>query len=240
MRNIADQLLILPVILELFLRVLLEAQTHLLKILAELADLVIRLHIQGEFQITVPNLLCRLLQFIEGAQNRTVYPDSHHDAGDHKYGYAQKHNLPHHGLHLRHQFVHVGDDKCASPLIIGKGEVHLLDQVLAFPVQINAAFQLILHRIKFEKLPAESLAGRIILIPAVNNLIPLSDNQVGIMFVKLCIYCVQIPGFLVFFRFLIQHLPNIALGPLCQAVKNLHGIAPQGEEIHLLGKPILL
>ena len=60
------------------------------------------------------------------------------------------------------------------------------------------------------------------------------------MLVELGIYSVQIPGLLVFFRLLIQHLPNITLGPLCQAVKNLHGVASQREQVHLLGEPVLL
>ena len=64
MGDIADQFLALLIILELFLCILLQAQTHLLKIAAKLADLVIRLHIQGKFQISVPYLFGGLLEFI--------------------------------------------------------------------------------------------------------------------------------------------------------------------------------
>ena len=66
MGNIADQFLALLVILDLLLGVLPQTHAHLLKIVAQFTDLVVRIHIQREIQIPRLDLLGRLLQLIEG------------------------------------------------------------------------------------------------------------------------------------------------------------------------------
>ena len=139
MGYIADQFLIILVILYLVLRVLLKPDTHFLKILAQLAYLIIRVHIQCEFQVSVANLLRGLLKLVQRTENGTVYPVCQHNARKHQNGDTQYQHLPYHGFYFRYQVIHIGNNKSASFLAVRKGEIHLLNQVLALAVQINAA-----------------------------------------------------------------------------------------------------
>ena len=65
MRNIADQLLVLHIILQFFFGRIPQPLPHLFKIQAELADLVLLRDIQLKVQISVLDLPCGLLQLAE-------------------------------------------------------------------------------------------------------------------------------------------------------------------------------
>ena len=67
MGYVADQFLVLLIILYLFICILPEPDAHLLKILAQLPYLIVRIHIQGKVQVAVPYLLSGLLQLIKRA-----------------------------------------------------------------------------------------------------------------------------------------------------------------------------
>ena len=62
MRNIADQLLALLIILDLFFRRFFQTDPHFLEVLAELPDFIIVLHIESEVQISVADLFRCLLK----------------------------------------------------------------------------------------------------------------------------------------------------------------------------------
>ena len=74
MRNITDKFLILPVKLHLLLRICLQPQAHLLKILAQLADLIIRLLLDLKIEIPLLNISGRFLKLFQRDRNRTVNP----------------------------------------------------------------------------------------------------------------------------------------------------------------------
>ena len=139
MRNIANQFLIILVILYLVFCVLLQPDTHLLKILAQLAYLIIRVHIQCEIQVSVTNLLRSLLKLVQRTENGPVYPECQHNARKHQNGDSQYKHFSYHGFYFRYQVIHIGNNESASLLAVRKGEIHLLNQVLALAVQIDAA-----------------------------------------------------------------------------------------------------
>ena len=62
MGDVADQFLALFVVLDLLLRGFLQPDPHLLKVLAELPDLIIILNVKSKVQIAVTDLFCRLLE----------------------------------------------------------------------------------------------------------------------------------------------------------------------------------
>ena len=72
--NIADQLLVLTVKSDLLFRVRLQPQPHLLKILAELTDLVIGLALDLEVQVALLDIPRRFLQLCQRHRDRTVDP----------------------------------------------------------------------------------------------------------------------------------------------------------------------
>ena len=74
MGNVADQLFVFPVKFYLFLGIGFQAQPHLLKIPAELSELIIRLRRDLKVQVAVLDILSSLLQLCQRHGDRPVDP----------------------------------------------------------------------------------------------------------------------------------------------------------------------
>ena len=111
MGNIADQLLILLIHQDLLFRGLLQTLTHLLKILAEHSDLIFIIHIERKVQISIPDLLGRLLQLVQRTQQRTVDPHDQQTAHKTDDQHAEKQHLSEQRLDLRHIIPDVRHDE---------------------------------------------------------------------------------------------------------------------------------
>ena len=84
MRNVADQLFILFVKLDFFLRRLFQPDTHLLKVLAEVINLRHAARFNSEIQISVFDILCRLFQLLERSDHTAVNPEAQTQTGEHQ------------------------------------------------------------------------------------------------------------------------------------------------------------
>ena len=111
MGNIADQLFALLVVLEFFFLRFLETQAHLLEILAEHSDLIFIIHIERKVQISIPDLLGRLLQLVQRTQQRTVDPHDQQTAHKTDNQHAEKQHLSEQRLDLRHIIPDVRHDE---------------------------------------------------------------------------------------------------------------------------------
>ena len=238
MGDVADELLALLVILDLLLRRLLQADPHLLKILAQPPQLVVLvLHLQGEIQISVPDVLGGLLQLSQGPPDGAVDPGGQSRAREAQDQHPGDQHLPDHGLHLRDQLIHIGHQKQAPLLPVGKAEIDLLEQVLAVPVQVDAPLK---------ALRAVPVGGELIRrdLPAVlgislvDDLLSLSHNGIGILPQRLLVELVQVISILKRPRILVDHLPDLLLAGLRQAAEYLHGIG--WENVHRLRQAVIL
>jgi len=112
--NITDQLLVLPVECNLLFRVRLQPKPHLLKILTELSDLIIRLLPDLKIKIPFLDISCRLLQFRQRNRNRTVDPINQQRRCDEydnhikllKFSYFPRRERMHHYIQKDHRQNH--------------------------------------------------------------------------------------------------------------------------------------
>ena len=81
MGNIADEYLILLFAGNLLFRGFLQAETHLLKGLAQFPDFVLFGGFHMEIQVAVLDVLGSRLQFADGVDNSLVNPDGQHAGG---------------------------------------------------------------------------------------------------------------------------------------------------------------
>ncbi len=189
MGNIADQLLVFLIILHLFCCRFLKADPHLLKVLAELSDLIVILHLKREIQISIPYILGGCLKPSQGTYHRPVYPhhkdriskyDDHNDGRQH---------FRHHDLDLWKKTIHIGNNEYAPLVPIRVHKIHLLYQMLCLPIQINSTVNVTVYFLIFGKLVIKALGD--MAVPVKNQGISLSDDHIVILCCQILIKLFQ-------------------------------------------------
>ena len=139
MRNVADQLFILFVELNLFLRRLFQPDAHLLEVLAEIIDLCHTTRLHGKVKISVFDVLRRLLQLSERADHTAVNPKAQAKAGEHQNQNRHNSKFSCHTRNLRRNLICLGYDKRTAFFSVHVLIVHLFDHPLFFISEINTA-----------------------------------------------------------------------------------------------------
>ena len=141
MRNVADQLFVLPVEFYLFLRVFLQPLAHVFKVFTQLRDLTGALRRNGEVQISLFDLSGGSPQFVQRGDQSPVHPPGQSQRRDGENQHYCCHHILHQVLQLRHHVKDAADDINSSVPYIGCGEIHLLDQRLDLSSQIHAVIR---------------------------------------------------------------------------------------------------
>ena len=139
MRNVADQLFILFVELDLFLRRLFQPDTHLLEIFAEIVDLLHAARLHGKVKISVLDILRRLFQLLERPDDSAVNPEAEAQAREHQNQHNHNDEFFYHARNLRRNLICLGDNERTAFFSVRILIVHLFDHPLFLIAEINAA-----------------------------------------------------------------------------------------------------
>ena len=186
MRNVADQLFILFVELNLFLRRLFQPDAHLLEVLAEIIDLCHTTRLHGKVKISVFDVLRRLLQLSERADHTAVNPKAQAKAGEHQNQNRHNSKFSCHTRNLRRNLVCLGDDKRTAFFSVRVLIVRLFDHPLFFIAEINAALRICPRVTVFRQLIFQ-LLRRQLLRAIVNDNTILAHRDKRLFFLQSCI-----------------------------------------------------
>ena len=142
MGNIADQLFVLLLMLNVLFCGFLQPQTHILVIAVEITDLPLGIRLQNIIKVAFLDLAHCHIQLIDRFKYALVDPLGQHQAGE-----DQDHNDRHEHIDQqmsRDQRIDLRDDKYAARCSIPEGEINLFYILLQFIVEISAVIRQIL------------------------------------------------------------------------------------------------
>ena len=187
MRDIADKLLVLLLVLKLLVRRFLEAQPHVLIVAVKLTDLALLLRRQHIFQIAFGDILHRDIQLVDRRKDPFLDPLRQHQTGKNKYQNKGNDHIPQYlpgdqGTHARH-------DKEAAPAAVRKSKVGLFDKFLHIVIIIACLHIRHLDSI-FGKRIENLLCG--IKITSIVDAVLFSHNNIGKFAVQMCTDLIKI------------------------------------------------
>ena len=187
MGNIADQLFVLLLMLNVLFCGFLQPQTHILVIAVEITDLPLGICLQNIIKVAFLDLAHCHVQFIDGFKYALVDPLGQHQAGEDQDHYDSHEHIDQ--QMSRDQRIDLRDDKYAARCSIPESEINLFYILLQFIVEISAVIRQILFTVgrQFFK---NLLCG--IFIAGIIHLITFSYNNVSRLPRYLLINMIQI------------------------------------------------
>ena len=223
--NVADELLILFIKGQLLLRVGLQSLAHLLKVTAQLSQLVVGLPLHLKVQVSLLDVLGRLLHPAQGLHDSPVDPEhkqrrrkDKHQGDDHQHVHRE---LP----DLRDHIPHVRDDKGASVGSVGVLEINLFHKDLYIPPIIEARVRGGLC-VSVGRQLAQHAVQALHLLSHIGDRVVLAHDKAGFLVRQHIVKFCQVGGVL--------QLVRLCQGCRLQLMAGLHGELPQ--HLHRVGQ----
>ena len=145
MGNVADKLLILLLRLQLLFRGFLQPAAHILKICAELSDLILSAGRHLKIQIAIGNLFGRHLQMMDGRHDAFINPCRQNHTGKNQNQRQDHDHIHHQRLHLRNHAAYGSDNERRALRLIGIPEIQLPHKSLQISSNIDSHILLLIR-----------------------------------------------------------------------------------------------